>query len=332
MWVTLVIASMLTADGGTEWRARVEASLEAHRQKYAGWRKRSMPPRPSIVELDLPEAVLSSCLGERDAGSCPGSEWLYLEALAAKATPTSAEVVFSWASRQSYPASAYWVLAMRGPVRSVVELQRRDAAKSTQSLAYALALTRAGDLEPTERTRLYELLRAQVDRPANGDSSALWKALHALQPGRARDELAAMLDARGDIYVLFGLQWEPRPMSDTVRAALLARVNDWERSSRDLFNDVLLENLGDEAVPALKAWLSREASRRDSAEAVTRLLTVLARQPASPVIDAWIPALVRDERLPQYERWLVLRAARERNHPKAAELSTWWRSLKRCCD
>ena len=85
-----------------------------------------MPPRPSIVELDLPEAVLSSCLAERDAGSCPGSEWLYLEALAAKATPTSAEVVFSWASKQSYPASAYWVLAMRGPVRAVVELQRRD--------------------------------------------------------------------------------------------------------------------------------------------------------------------------------------------------------------
>ncbi|MDP3500009.1 MAG: hypothetical protein Q8S33_06745 [Myxococcales bacterium] len=332
MWVTFVIASMLTADGDSEWRARVEAVLEAHRLKYAGWRKRAPPPRASLVELDLPEAVLSSCLGGRDGGSCPGSEWLYLEALAAKATPTSAEVVFSWASQQRYPGSAYWLLATRGPLRSVVELQRRDPASATQSLAYALARARAGDLEPVERSRLYELLRRHVERPANGEPTELWQALHALDPARARDELAAMLDTRGDIYVLFGLQWEPRPMSDTVRAALLARTTDWERSSRDLFNDVLLENLGDEAVPALKAWLSREATRRDAAEAVTRLLRVVARQPGSPAIDAWLPQLVRDERLPQYERWLVLRAARERNHPKAAELSTWWRSLKRCCD
>jgi len=332
VWVTLVIASLVTADGGSEWRARVDGVLEAHRQRYAGWVKRAPPPRPSLVELDLPEAVLTGCLEARDGSSCPGSEWLYLEALAAKATPTSAEHVFTWASRQAYPAAAYWLLATRGPVRTVVELQGRDTAKGTQSLGYALAMERSSDLDERARTSLYALLRRQVDRPANGDSSELWRALHSLEPARARDELAEMLDARGDIYVLFGLQWQPRPVSGVVRAALLARVTDWDRSSRDLFNDVLLDNLGDDAVPALKAWLALEASRPDAAEAVKRLVSAIARQPGSAVIDTWVPALLRDERLPQYERWLLLRAARERRHPQAAALSTWWRSLKRCCD
>lgn len=307
-----MVSTMAMTDGGDDWRARVEAAVAAHRAKYAGWQNRSMPPRLSLRELNLPEPVLVACLTDK---TCPGDQRAYLDALAARGTETSARAVYAWASSQPYPSTAWWQLAEGGPQETVLELQRKDVSQGTQSLAYALALVRRARLPEAERKRLYEQLRAQVARPANGDPEDLWKALHALDPARARDELAGFLGDGGEnLYVLRLLALEPRPERPLVRKALLAHVEHAETMGWLGYATTLLWNLGDDAVPPLKQWAERALKARHP-EQLDPLITQLQLYPRSPAVDAFKAALARDVRLSAGARAALARNLQESGAP-----------------
>jgi hypothetical protein len=320
-WLMLTVGLMTMTDGGDDWRARVERAIAAHAAKYAGWKNHLPPPRVSFREFDLPEAVLAGCLEPKNGGSCPGHPSYYLDALAAKGTASSARVVFDGASARPYPSLAYALIAEHAPVETLLELQRRDPAKGTQSLAFALS--RRQGMPEEARARLYEALRPQARRPENGEPESMWRALHALQPARARDELAGFLGDGGEnLYVLRVLELEPRPERPAVREALLRNVKKAETTGWLSFNNTLLANLGDDAVPALDDWVERrlKANGATKESDLGGLLTRLLLHPSSPGVDRFKAKLARDPRMEEYARHQLVRVLEQSGYPEAAKL------------
>lgn len=328
MSIAWLLPLLLAAD---DPRALVERALAEHAKTYAGWRKHVPPPRPTLAPLGLPLTFLEECLSAN--ATCPGDSVLYFDAALANPDPRAVDVAFAHAQREKWPSPLWPGFVQRAPLERALELAQVDVhrRRGTESLAFAIALGRAGELDQPGRAVLITLLAPGVEAPANGKTQ-LWGALLTLDPARFRDELARSAAASKfePIYHWELLTRFPAPTSPLVNEALrgwLPRIkpeNGWS------VHRALLANLRDDAVPLLRPRLEEliAQGRLDSSALPfgdTDLFGPRAVTPthAAPRLIDWKFAVARDRRLPAWQRAQFI-GTLPRKDPRFAELLGWW--------